>query len=116
MIYNILNRTKLLPKASQVLECYLRQENYPLWTSYFVKYKTVVNDQFIKSYFIFNVDEKHNYLILRTGCFPYIKYHCTKTTLIDDKFYQGNSFKYQNTFFNCIKVLNLGNFLAFLHN
>ena len=54
-------------------------------------------------------------MILRTGCFPYIKYHCTKSTLIDNDFYQGNSFKYQNTFFNCIKVLNLGNFLALLY-
>ena len=110
MIYNIINHKKLkiLPKASQVLECYLRQENYPLWTSYFIKSKSVVNDHFGKSYFKFNVDNKCSYLILRTGCFPYMKYHCTKSTLIDDDFYNSKLIGYQNTFFNCIKVLNLG--------
>jgi hypothetical protein len=111
MIYNLLNRNRqnIIPKASQVLECYLRQENFPLWTSYFIKSNSVVNDQFGKSYFIFNVQNtNHSYLILRTGCFPYMKYHCTKSTLIDNDFYQSNLINYQNRFINFIKILNLG--------
>ena len=115
MIYNLinLNRQNILPKASEVLECYLRQENFPLWTSYFIKSKSIVNDQFGKSYFIFNVQNtNHSYLILRTGCFPYMKYHCTKSTLIDNDFYQSNLIKYQNRFINFIKIFKLGKFTS----
>lgn len=110
MIYNLINRHKvnILPKASEVLNCYLRQENYPKWTSYFVKYRDCVNDQFGLSYFINRCPNDHNqrYLILRTGCFPFIKYHCTK--LSPELFNIEAQVNFQNNFFNLIKLINLG--------
>ena len=110
MIYNFLNRSKqnILPKASEVLNCYLKQHDYPYWTAYFVKYKDVVNDQFYLTCFVNKIDDKTQYLILRTGCFPFIKYHCSKLKerdMIDDRFV-----KFQNNFFNFIKLINFGMF------
>lgn len=111
MIYNLINRSKIniLPKASDVLNSYLRQENFPAWTSYFVKYKDVINDQYRLTYFINKVDN-HEYLILRTGCFPLIKYHCTK--LKTNEFIDYQQIKLQNKFFNLIKLANLGNYTS----
>lgn len=87
------------PLASEVLTSYLLQTKEPPWTSYFVKYSDVVNDQRGMSHFNWPVGSS-NYHVLRTGCFPYIKYHCTKRPKqnleIDDKF------------FKAIKILNLG--------
>ncbi|KAK0169093.1 hypothetical protein PV327_002839 [Microctonus hyperodae] len=87
------------PLASEVLTSYLKQSNEPPWTSYFVKYTDVVNDQRGMSHFNWPVGSS-NYHILRTGCFPYIKYHCTKRAKedlsTDDKFYKA------------IKIINLG--------
>lgn len=108
MIYTILNRSNAkLPKASEILNSYLRQQNYPHWTSYFVKYKDCVNDQFGLSYFINTCDDpKWRYLILRTGCFPFMKYHCTR--LNPDLEVDHAQIKFQNGFFNLIKLINLG--------
>ncbi len=112
MIYNILNRSKgnILPKASEVLEACLRQQNYPFWTAYFVKYKTIVNDQFFKSCFCVNIDGKYDYFVLRTGCFPFVKYHCTRLTRPNE--IDQALVKYENRFFNFIKLINLGRCLT----
>lgn len=89
------------PKASEVLTAYLKQVKEPPWTSYFVKQSSVVNDQFGKSHFNWNVGLS-NYHILRTGCFPYLKYHCTKREYQD--------LALEDTFMGIIKFMNLGEF------
>ncbi|XP_012288923.1 uncharacterized protein C15orf61 [Orussus abietinus] len=87
------------PNSSEVLTTYLKQTGEPPWTSYFVKYTDVVNDQRGMSHFNWPVGTS-NYHVLRTGCYPYIKYHCTKRPkqdlAMDDKF------------FKAIKIVNLG--------
>jgi len=88
------------PKASSVLTAYLKQCNEPPWTSYFIRQKDVSNDQWGRSHFNWTLDTGTNYHILRTGCQPYIKYHCTKRPIQD--------LSIENAFFNCIKVINLG--------
>ncbi|XP_078038662.1 uncharacterized protein C15orf61 homolog isoform X2 [Augochlora pura] len=90
---------KSKPPASEVLTSYLRQTNEPPWTSYFVKYADIVNDQRGMSHFNWPVGSS-NYHVLRTGCFPYIKYHCTKRPRQD----LGD----EDKFFKAIKILNLG--------
>ncbi|XP_029056373.2 uncharacterized protein C15orf61 homolog [Osmia bicornis bicornis] len=90
---------KAKPLASQVLTSYLLQTNQPPWTSYFVKYADVVNDQRGMSHFNWPVGSS-NYHVLRTGCFPYIKYHCTKRPRQD--------LTVEDKFFKAIKLLNLG--------
>ncbi|XP_023021921.1 uncharacterized protein C15orf61 isoform X2 [Leptinotarsa decemlineata] len=85
------------PTSSEVLTSYIKQCSEPPWTSYF--YSSIRDDQWGKSHFNWKVGNS-NYHILRTGCFPYIKYHCTKR-------------KFQNLtmddyFFRVIKVTNLG--------
>lgn len=89
------------PKASTVLTCYLKQCKEPPWTSYFVKYSSVEDDQFGRSHFNWRVNES-NYHILRTGCYPYIKYHCTKRP------YQDLST--EDNLYRVIKAVNLGKF------
>ncbi|RMZ96191.1 hypothetical protein BpHYR1_010641 [Brachionus plicatilis] len=109
MIYLLLDKffPRNLPRASEVLNCYLKQQNYPPWTSYFVKQKSVYNDQFKETYFI-NKTGGHEYLILRTGCFPFIKYHCTRLNEQDKKYLDEKFIHNQNLFFRFIKILNLG--------
>ncbi len=65
-LYNHFFRSKLVPKSSEILRCYIRQRNYPPWTSYFILQYDCLNDQFGQSHFEFDVDG-HNYHILRTG-------------------------------------------------
>ncbi|GAB0097758.1 uncharacterized protein DMENIID0001_134240 [Sergentomyia squamirostris] len=88
------------PKMSQVLTAYLEQIGEPPWTSFFVKYKDVNNDHHGLSHFNWTLKSGSNYHILRTGAFPYMKYHCTRRPHEDLSF--------ENQFFRVIKILNLG--------
>ncbi|XP_055851029.1 uncharacterized protein C15orf61 homolog [Episyrphus balteatus] len=90
----------LKPKASEVLTAYLKQCNEPPWTSYFVKLKDVKNDQYGRSHFNWTLDTGTNYHILRTGCYPYLKYHCSKRD------YQN--LELEDKFFRFLKVINFG--------
>ncbi|UJR07932.1 hypothetical protein I4U23_012215 [Adineta vaga] len=98
--YNHIFRSKLLPKASEVLRCHIQQRNYPPWTSYFLSQFDCLNDQFGQSHFEFDIDG-HNYHILRTGCFPYIKYHCTQRPKTLD-------LSSENRLYTFFKLFNLG--------
>ncbi|XP_060523900.1 uncharacterized protein C15orf61 [Cylas formicarius] len=95
----ILQKKLNYPTSSEVLTSYLKQCNEPPWTSYFVKYSTIKDDQWGKSHFNWHVGQS-NYHILRTGCYPFIKYHCTKRI-------EQNLFL-EDIFFRFIKILNLG--------
>ncbi|KDR10553.1 uncharacterized protein C15orf61 homolog isoform X2 [Zootermopsis nevadensis] len=87
------------PTSSEVLSCYLKQCSKPPWTSFFVKYSSVVNDQRGWSHFNWAVGTS-NYHVLRTGCYPYIKYHCSRRPIQD--------LRLEDRFFRFIKVINLG--------
>ncbi|KAL5234828.1 hypothetical protein ACI65C_002238 [Semiaphis heraclei] len=88
-----------LPQASTVLTKYLRQTNEPPWTSFFIKYTSVIDDQRGRSHFNWKTGDS-NYHVLRSGCFPYIKYHCTKRPYED--------LRVEDRLFNILKIVNLG--------
>ena len=66
---------------------------------FFFQYKDVKDDQCGLSNFNWQV-QGVNYQILRTGCYPFIKYHCTKSRI--------EPLAWNNSFFRIIKIVNLG--------
>lgn len=67
---------------------------------YFIHHlRDVQDDNFGDKHFNFDVDG-YNYSILRIGCYPYIKYHCTKEPWKD--------FSTENYLYKFITVLNCG--------
>ncbi|CAH2267044.1 jg12283 [Pararge aegeria aegeria] len=87
------------PTSAEVLTSYLSQCNEPPWTSYFVKYSSVKDNQFGMSNFNWKVG-RSNYQILRTGCYPYIKYHCSRK--------EAENLDASDRFMRVIKVVNFG--------
>ena len=87
------------PNASNLLSFYLKHKDYPDLIAFAVLKKDVKDDHFARSYFNWNV-EGINFCVLRTGCYPFVKYHCTKSPALD--------LTLQNNFFTFLKIINLG--------
>ena len=100
------NQVKNLPKSSQVLRAYLLQRNLPSWTAFYVCQSAIENDLWGQSHFNFEVDST-NYHVLRTGAFPFVKFHCTARA-------KGQDLTLENWFYNVLKVVNFG-FPCFLY-
>ncbi|THD18878.1 hypothetical protein D915_010493 [Fasciola hepatica] len=86
-------------KASELLTCVLREKLHPPWTAFYIRQWDVLDDHWGKSCFNFAVD-KINYQILRTACFPLIKYHCTR--------YPPVELQLVDRFHLLLKIVNLG--------
>eukprot|EP01137_Pigoraptor_chileana_P014913 Opistho-2@70159 len=92
-------RAYLRPLASEVLTVHLRTLR-PDCTSFYIPYHAAINDQFGRSRFNWNVDSR-NYDILRMGCFPFVKYHCTHTSAPVDS-------TVDDAVFRVVKMVNFG--------
>ena len=88
------------PKSSIVLESYLKQRNYPTWTAFYVAQSDIQNDLWGQSHFNFSIGNSANYHVLRTGAFPFIKFHCTLRPKED--------LALENIFYNGLKIINFG--------
>ena len=103
------------PKSSIVLETYLKQRNYPTWTAFYVAQSDIQNDLWGQSHFNFSIIQEHhsdekinnkqlisrkNYHVLRTGAFPFVKFHCTLRPKED--------LTLENIFYNVLKIINFG--------
>lgn len=64
-----------------------------------LQYSSVRDNQFGMSNFNWKVG-RSNYQILRTGCYPYIKYHCSRK--------QAENLVTSDRFMRFIKIVNLG--------
>lgn len=89
-----------LPKSSDILRTYLKQRNLTSWTAFYVPRCEVQNDLWGQSHFNFEV-EQANYHVLRTGAFPFVKFHCTLRP-------KGQDLTLENHFYNGLKVINFG--------
>ena len=98
----------------------LIQRRFPYWTSFFVKYADIKSDHHGKSHFNFQVQcpkdpqKVQNYEILRTGCFPYIKYHCTRTNPPNDVNFTNNVIRCCKIATFCVPCLLYGTAAIFL--
>jgi len=97
---------KKCPDSSTVLRAYLSHRDFPDWTAFYVPYSQTENDLFGRSHFNFSVSTSGdvssgaNYHVLRTGAFPFVKFHCTKRPVQD--------LTLEDRFYLALKVLNFG--------
>ena len=66
----------------------------------YVPYCDVNNDLWGRSHFNFDVDGR-NYHVLRTGAFPFVKFHCSRRPT-------GQDLSLEDKFYNGLKLLNFG--------
>jgi hypothetical protein len=88
-----------LPPSSLVLSCMLRQAGHPALTAWYVGRGDASDDQWGRSHFNFEVDGV-NYHVLRTGAFPFIKYHATRKPKAD--------LAAEDVFYRALKVVHAG--------
>lgn len=87
--------------AERVLEACLRKQGLPWITSFFLDLDTCDGHALRwRSHFRVQV-EKANYNILHVGCFPFIKFHCTRAE-------SARSLVLDNILINCLKAINCG--------
>jgi len=98
-VKSIVRPTPQRPASSEVLTQMLVQAHLPHWSAWYVSRADVINDQWGQSHFNWKVDGV-NYHVLRTGAFPFIKYHISKRPHQD--------LSLEDNFYRVLKVLNFG--------
>ena len=88
-----------LPASSLVLTSMLRQAGYPPLTAWYIGRGEARDDQWGQSHFNWEVDGV-NYHVLRTGAFPFIKYHATRKPAQD--------LSSEDAFYRALKCVHLG--------